>query len=69
MFSADLHRVSSVRAFISVDLKGVPHVIIPGHTSSKSSVYDVARKTATGITLIVAEGLNKNGFALGRRGA
>lgn len=59
VFSADLHRVSSVRAFISVDLEIVSYVIIPGHLSLKSSVYDVARKTAAGITLIVAEELNK----------
>jgi|GEM_PF-5789672 len=69
VFFADLHRVSSGRAFISVDLEGVPYVIIPGHLSSKSSVYDEARKTATEITLIVAEELNKNGLALGRREA
>lgn len=69
VFSADSHRVSSVRAFISVDLEGVSYVIIPGHSSSKSSVYDVARKTATGTALIAAEELNKNGLALGRREA
>ncbi|MDH5266261.1 MAG: M55 family metallopeptidase [Candidatus Bathyarchaeota archaeon] len=51
-----------MKAFISVDLEGMPYVVIPGHLSLKGSLYDEARKIATKITLIVAEELNKNGF-------
>jgi len=51
-----------MRAFISVDLEGMPYVVIPGHLNLKGSLYDEARKIATKVTLIVAEELNKNGF-------
>ena len=51
-----------MKAFISVDLEGMPYVVIPGHLSLKGSLYDEARKIATKVTLIVAEELNKNGF-------
>ncbi len=51
-----------MKAFISVDLEGLPYVVIPGHLNLKGSLYNEARKTATKVTLIVAEELNKNGF-------
>jgi len=51
-----------VKAFISVDLEGMPYVVIPGHLSLKGSLYDEARKISTKVTVIVAEELNKNGF-------
>ena len=51
-----------MKAFISVDLEGMPYIVIPGHLSLKGSLYDEARKIATKITLTVAEELNKNGF-------
>jgi len=51
-----------MKAFISVDLEGMPYIVIPGHLSLKGSLYDEARKIATKVTLIVAEELNKNGF-------
>jgi len=51
-----------MKAFISVDLEGMPYITIPGHLRLKGSLYDEARKVATKVTLIVAEGLNKNGF-------
>jgi D-amino peptidase len=51
-----------MKAFISVDLEGMPYVVIPGHLSLKGSLYGEARKIATKVTLIVAEELNKNGF-------
>jgi D-amino peptidase len=51
-----------MKAFISVDLEGMPYVVIPGHLSLKGSLYGEARKIATEVTLIVAEELNKNGF-------
>ncbi|NHJ47215.1 MAG: peptide transporter [Asgard group archaeon] len=51
-----------MKAFISVDLEGLPYVVIPGHLGLKGSLYNEARKIATDVTLIVAEELNKNGF-------
>jgi D-amino peptidase len=51
-----------MRAFVSVDLEGMPYVVIPGHLSLKGTLYDEARKIATKVTLTVAEQLNKNGF-------
>jgi D-amino peptidase len=51
-----------VKAFLSVDLEGMPYVVIPGHLSLKGTLYDEARKIATKVTLIVAEELNRNGF-------
>jgi len=51
-----------MKAFISVDLEGMPYVVIPGHLSLKGALYDEARKIATKVTLTVAEELNKNGF-------
>ncbi len=51
-----------MKAFVSVDLEGMPYVVIPGHLSLKGTLYEEARKIATKVTLIVAEQLNKNGF-------
>jgi D-amino peptidase len=51
-----------MKAFISVDLEGMPHVVIPGHLNLKGPLYDEARKIATRVTLTVADELNKNGF-------
>ncbi|MFX0114251.1 MAG: M55 family metallopeptidase [Candidatus Hodarchaeota archaeon] len=51
-----------MKAFISVDLEGMPYIVIPGHLSLKGTLYEEARKIATRITLITAEELNKNGF-------
>lgn len=51
-----------MKAFISVDLEGMPYVVIPGHLGLKGKLYGEARKIATKVTLIVAEELNKNGF-------
>lgn len=51
-----------MKAFISVDLEGMPYVVIPGHLNLKGPLYDEARKISTGITLTVAEELHKNGF-------
>jgi len=51
-----------MKAFISVDLEGMPYVVIPGHLSLKGALYDEARKIATEVTLTVAEELNSNGF-------
>lgn len=51
-----------MKAFISVDLEGMPYVVIPGHLGLKGTLYDEARKIATKVTLIVVEELNRNGF-------
>jgi len=51
-----------MKAFVSVDLEGMPYIVIPGHLNLKGTLYDEARKIATKITLTVAEELNKNGF-------
>jgi len=51
-----------MKAFISVDLEGMPYIVIPGHLNLKGALYDEARKIATKVTLIMAEELNKNGF-------
>ncbi|MBY9001060.1 MAG: M55 family metallopeptidase [Candidatus Heimdallarchaeota archaeon] len=51
-----------MKAFISVDLEGMPYVVIPGHLNLKGSLYGEARKITTEITLIVAKELHKNGF-------
>ncbi|MCE7741445.1 MAG: peptide transporter [Candidatus Heimdallarchaeota archaeon] len=51
-----------MKAFISVDLEGMPYVVIPGHLNLKGSLYPEARKIATQITLFVTEELHKNGF-------
>lgn len=54
--------VYRMKAFISIDLEGLPYVVIPGHLNLKGTLYSEARKIATKITLIVADELNKNGF-------
>lgn len=51
-----------MKAFVSVDLEGMPYVVIPGHTSLKGVLYSEARGIATRITLTVVDELNKNGF-------
>ncbi|MCG3216893.1 MAG: M55 family metallopeptidase [Candidatus Heimdallarchaeota archaeon] len=51
-----------MKAFISVDLEGMPYVVIPGQLGLKGSLYEEARKIATKITLIVTDELHKNGF-------
>ena len=51
-----------MKAFISVDLEGMPYIVIPGHLNLKGPLYDEARRVATKITLIAADELSKNGF-------
>jgi len=50
-----------MKAFVSVDLEGMPYVVIPGHLSLKGVMYNEARQIATKVTLIVAEELHDNG--------
>lgn len=51
-----------MKAFISVDMEGMPYIVIPGHLNLKGPLYEEARKIATRITMIAADELNKNGF-------
>jgi D-amino peptidase len=51
-----------MKAFISVDMEGMPYVVIPGHLNLRGPLYDEARRVATKITLIAADELSKNGF-------
>jgi len=51
-----------LKAFISVDLEGMPYIVIPGHLNLKGPLYEEARRIATKIALITADELNKNGF-------
>jgi len=51
-----------MKAFVSVDLEGMPYIVIPGHLNLKGPLYEEARRIATKIALITADELNKNGF-------
>ncbi|MBK5113324.1 MAG: M55 family metallopeptidase [Candidatus Heimdallarchaeota archaeon] len=51
-----------MKAFISVDLEGLPFIVIPGHLNLKGSLYQEAREIATKVTLIVANELKEQGF-------
>jgi D-amino peptidase len=51
-----------MKAFISVDLEGLPYVVMPAHLNLKGSLYQEAREIATKITLIVAKELKEQGF-------
>jgi D-amino peptidase len=51
-----------MKAFVSVDLEGMPYVVVPGHLNLKGSLYEEARKVATKVTLVVADELHKKGF-------
>jgi len=51
-----------MKAFVSVDLEGMPYIVIPGHLHLKGALYEEARKVATKVTLTVADELSKNGF-------
>ncbi len=54
--------VIALKAFISVDLEGMPHIVSSSHLSLGGSLYNEARKIATKITLITADELHKRGF-------
>lgn len=51
-----------MKAFISVDLEGMPYIVAPSHLNLKGALYEEARKIATKITLTVVDELHKNGF-------
>jgi D-amino peptidase len=51
-----------MKAFISVDLEGMPYIVIPGHLNLKGPLYEEARRIATRITLIAADEMSRNGY-------
>lgn len=51
-----------MRAFISLDLEGLPHVVSPEHLSVKKALYGEARKIATEVVKITAMTLHELGF-------
>jgi len=51
-----------VKAFLSIDMEGLPHVVILGHLGLKGSLYEEARKIATKVALVTANELHENGF-------
>jgi len=51
-----------LKAFISVDLEGLPYIVIPGHLALKGILHDEARTIATKIALTTADELRRNGF-------
>jgi D-amino peptidase len=51
-----------MKSFLSIDLEGMPHIVIPGHLNLKGALYEEARKIATKIALIAADELYKRGF-------
>lgn len=60
--SQKLVSVNDLKAFISIDMEGMPYIVAPEHLNLKGSLYEEARKIATRVTLTVTEELNKNGF-------
>lgn len=57
-----MHELRLMKAFISVDLEGMPYIVIGGHLNLKGTLYSEARKIATKIALTAAEELHKDGF-------
>ncbi|ACS33293.1 M55 family metallopeptidase [Thermococcus gammatolerans] len=51
-----------MRAFISVDLEGLPHVVSREHLFVKGALYSEARRIATEVVKTAAEALYQNGF-------
>lgn len=51
-----------MKAFISIDLEGMPFIVSREHLFVKGALYNEARKIATKITLIVAQALHEKGF-------
>jgi D-amino peptidase len=51
-----------MKAFVSVDLEGMPYIVMPGQLNLKGPLYNEARRIATKVTLIACDELNRNGF-------
>ena len=56
--TSDVFPVIAVRAFISLDLEGLPHIVSREHLFVKGALYAEARKIATEIVKVVAETLH-----------
>ncbi|MCD6558479.1 MAG: M55 family metallopeptidase [Palaeococcus sp.] len=54
--------VSTTKAFISIDLEGLPFIVSGEHLFVKGALYSEARKIATELTVTAAEYLHENGF-------
>jgi len=52
-----------LKAFISIDLEGMPHIVSVEHLAPKRALYDEARKIITKVTLAAIEALHENGFS------
>lgn len=50
-----------MKAFISLDLEGLPYVVSREHLFVKGALYSEARKIATEVVRVVAETLHENG--------
>jgi len=53
--------VIAMRAFISLDLEGLPHIVSREHLFVKGALYTEARKIATEVVRVVAEELHELG--------
>lgn len=51
-----------MKAFISVDLEGMPYIVNVGHLAPKYALYEEARKIATRITKTTVKALKESGF-------
>ncbi|HDJ89593.1 MAG TPA: peptide transporter, partial [Thermoprotei archaeon] len=51
-----------MRAYISVDLEGMPFIVSVEHLSVGKALYEEARKIATELVLTVAKTLKNEGF-------
>ncbi|ASJ13689.1 M55 family metallopeptidase [Thermococcus radiotolerans] len=51
-----------MRAFISLDLEGLPYIVSREHLFVKGALYGEARRIATEIAKVTAETLHENGF-------
>jgi len=51
-----------MRAFVSVDMEGMPFIVSPEHLSVRRKLFEEARKIATKVVVTVVERLHVNGF-------
>jgi len=51
-----------MKAYVSVDLEGMPLIVSREHTFLKGHLFSEARRIATRLTLVVVEELHKHGF-------
>ncbi len=51
-----------MKAFISVDLEGMPYIVSRGHLLLKGKLFDEARRIATRVTMAAVEELHEKGL-------